>query len=46
MQATFVVENSKPNAKSKKMTPNWATVSTCKEWTQYVKLLGDKIDDI
>lgn len=27
---TFAVENSKPNAKRRKITPNWATVSTCK----------------
>jgi len=46
VQPTFVAENSKPNAKSKKMTPNWATVSTCKEWKQYARLLKAKIDDI
>lgn len=26
---TLVIENSKPKAKRRKTTPNWATVSTC-----------------
>lgn len=32
---TFAAENSNPKAKRRKITPNWATVSTCATQKNY-----------